>query len=288
MASFCLPDVCSWISNLPPVTQWRKNSMSICLCSSNSTQPSLNLSIIRSLQNLNPSVSFTILADFHTPIYLWTSQSFKLNTKSQNPIDEETISNLFQNIIDGVLGYTPNKNSSFLRLPTLRGTNSFNDMFNLAFYTLTLLICIYEAPRDLRLGCLNTLKHHLMKSQPREASKQLMRLLGSNLEEQWMRSLNLAITNWIVEFKGPNHSIKTPSPLFSYAISTVGLCKVQLYCPTIAMEVESSSSTSLDERLLLSLRYQQLEGVIQLVHKVIVRENWVDVVVNIDNIRSVS
>lgn len=103
-----------------------------------------------------------------------------------------------------------------------------------------------------------------------------------------MRSLNLAITNWIVEFRGPNHSIKTPSPLFSYAISTVGLCKVQLYCPTIAMEVESSSSTSLDERLLLSLRYQQLEGVIQLVHKVIVRENWVDVVVNIDNIRSVS
>ncbi|KAJ8647660.1 hypothetical protein MRB53_000683 [Persea americana] len=119
----------------------------------------------------------------------------------------------------------------------------------------------------------------------REASKQLMRLLGSNLEEQWMRSLNLAITNWIIEFKSLNPSIKTPSPLFSYAISTVGLWKVQLYCPTIAMEVGNSSSASLDERLLLSLRYQQLEGVIQLGHKVIIRENWVDVAVNIDNIR---
>lgn len=53
------------------------------------------------------------------------------------------------------------------------------------------------------------------------------------------------------------------------------------------MEVGNSSSASLDERLLLSLRYQQLEGVIQLGHKVNIRENWVDVVVNIDNIRSV-
>lgn len=53
------------------------------------------------------------------------------------------------------------------------------------------------------------------------------------------------------------------------------------------MEVGNSSSASLDERLLLSLRYQQLEGVIQLGHKVIIRENWVDVAVNIDNIRSV-
>ncbi|KAA8534017.1 hypothetical protein F0562_031534 [Nyssa sinensis] len=79
-----------------------------------------------------------------------------------------------------------------------------------------------------------------------------MKLLGSNMEEQWMNSINLGITNWIAELQGDNHmtlNLKTPSPLVSYAISTFGLWKVQLYCPIIAMDVTKSSNPSPDERL---------------------------------------
>lgn len=114
--------------------------------------------------------------------------------------------------------------------------------------------------------------------------KLLLRLLGSNTEEQWMRSMNLAITNWIVELQALNHTLKTPSSLYSYAVSTLGLWKVQLYCPVIAMDVEKTSNPG-DERLLFSLNFHQLEGVIQLNYQVMVREKSIDVMVNIDNIR---
>lgn len=79
--------------------------------------------------------------------------------------------------------------------------------------------------------------------------------------------------------------MKTPSPLFSYAIATFGFWKVQLYCPVMAMDLVNSSNPCADERLLFSLNYHQLEGVIQFNYKVIVQEKWVDVMVNIDNIR---
>ncbi|RRT50407.1 hypothetical protein B296_00007654 [Ensete ventricosum] len=112
-------------------------------------------------------------------------------------------------------------------------------------------------------------------------------MLGSNLEEQWMRSLNLGMTNWMVELQSSNHSVRTISPAFSYALSASGLWKVQLYCPVIAMSLEDPSATTQDERLLFSLRYQQLEGVVQLAYKVIIKRNWIDIVVAVDNIRSV-
>ncbi|KAF9591947.1 hypothetical protein IFM89_010305 [Coptis chinensis] len=112
-----------------------------------------------------------------------------------------------------------------------------------------------------------------------------MRLLGSNIEEQWMRSLNLAITNWIVELKASKHTLRTMNELFSYAFSTVELWKVQLYCPILAMDMENSSDSSPDDRLKLSLRYHQLEGVIQFVYTVEPQDNWIDVVVKVDNIR---
>ncbi|KAL0359132.1 UNVERIFIED_CONTAM: hypothetical protein Sangu_0762600 [Sesamum angustifolium] len=51
------------------------------------------------------------------------------------------------------------------------------------------------------------------------------------------------------------------------------------------MNVEKSSGPLSDDRLLFSLNYHQLEGVIQLNHKVVVREKWIEVMVNIDNIR---
>ncbi|GLT89242.1 hypothetical protein SLE2022_072330 [Rubroshorea leprosula] len=286
MACCCYPDVFSWVQNLPPIPQWKSNSMSICLCSSTSSHPSLNLSITKTLHS--PTVSFSIIADFNLPISLWLSKHFKINTSSPKLLDEETISSLTTNFIQDVLSYSSNtNNSTHVKFPKLEFIPGFKDIFNLAFSTLTLLICIYEAPADLRSGCLMTIKNELINCRLRAASAQLMKLLGSNMEEQWMRSVNLAITNWIIEIQATkrNLNLKTPSPLFSYAISTSGLWKVQLYCPLIAMDVESSSNSSVDEQLLFSLNYHQLEGVIQFNYKVTIQEKWVTVKVNTDNIR---
>ncbi|GAV62444.1 hypothetical protein CFOL_v3_05967 [Cephalotus follicularis] len=285
MDSCCFPDVFSWIQNLPPITQWKTNSTSVCICSSSSSsQPSLNLSISKILQS--STLSFSIIAIFNLPVSLWASKPLQISSKSSKLLDEEAISNLLTNFIEDVLKYGSNKCKSLLRIPKLDSITYIKDIFNLVFLTFSLLICIYEAPADLRSGCLNSLKDQLTSSPLREASKLLMKLLGSNLEEQWMRSINLAITNWITELEATyHHIIRTPSPLFSYAISTFGLWKVQLYCPVIAMAIENSSNPLADERLLFSLNYHQLEGVIQFNCKVTIQEKWVSVMVNIDNIR---
>lgn len=282
-ASCAFPDTFCWVQNLPPITEWGKNSMSLCIYFSSSSQPSLNLSIAKN--NQSPTLCFSIIADFNPPVSLWTSKPFKLGSKSTKLIDEETMSNLLANFIEDVLLYGSKKNNSFLKLPRLDSMSNFKDMFNFAFLTLAFLVCIYEAPADLRSGCLNALKSHLANCQSRQATKQLMKLLGSNLEEQWMRSLNLAITNWTIELQATHRSLKTPSPLFSYAISTLGLWKVHLYCPVIAMDIENSSNPSADERLQFSLTYHQLEGVVQFNYRVVVQQSWVDVIVNTDNIR---
>lgn len=288
MAAPCaFPDIFFWVQNLPPITEWKKNSMSLCICSSSSSQPSLNLSIAKYNQSRN-DLFFAVNADFNLPVCLWTSKPFKLNSKSIKLIDEETMSNLLVNFVEDVLQYGSNNknNNSLLKFPKLGSIPNFKDIFNFAFLTLLFLICIYEAPQDLRSGCLITLKNHLASNcQSRLAIKLLMKLLGSNLEEQWMRSLNLAITNWIIEQQTTHRSLKTPSPLFSYALSTFGLWRIHLYCPVIAMDVENSSNPSVDERLQFSLTYNQLEGVIQFNYKVVIQERWVDVIVNTDNIR---
>ncbi|KAF9674557.1 hypothetical protein SADUNF_Sadunf10G0139400 [Salix dunnii] len=285
MASCCYPDILAWIQNLPPITQWReKNSMSICICSSGSFQPSLNLSVAKNLQST--TIFFSIIADFNLPISLWSSKPIKTNLKSLKLLDDETICSLSVNLIEDVLGYASNKSCSsstkVLRADSV--LSQLKDTFNVAFLTLSLLICIYEAPADLRSECLASLKNQLTNRRLRGASKSLMKIMGSNLEEQWMRSINLAITNWIAERQASHQTLKTPSPLFSYSFSTTGLWKVQLYCPVIAMDIESSSNPA-HERLLFSLKYHQLECVIQFNYKVIVQENWVDVIVNTDNIR---
>ncbi|XP_022746645.1 uncharacterized protein LOC111296542 [Durio zibethinus] len=287
MASCCNPDVFTWIQNLPPIAQWKANSMSICICSSSSScssYPSLNLSVSKNLHS--STISISIIADFSVPVPLWASKPLNISSKRSKLLDEEAISCLMINVIKDVLSYGSNKNNCLIRFPKLESISGFKDIFNLPFLTLALLICIYEAPVDLRSSCLNTLKKELTSSQLREASKLLMKLLGSNLEEQWMRSINLAITNWIIELQATHRTlVKTPSPMFSYALATFGLWKVQLYCPVIAMDIENSSNHSVDERLLFSLNYHQLEGVIQFNYKVIVQEKWINVMVNIDNIR---
>ncbi|XP_002520802.2 uncharacterized protein LOC8259486 [Ricinus communis] len=285
MASCCYPaDLFSWVQNLPPITEWQTNSMSICICSSSSSsQPSLNLSVTKNLQT--PSVSFSIVANFSLSFSLWTSKPIKTNSKSLKLLDDETISSFLINLIEDVLSYSSNKCKSSIRVPKLDFGSNFKDMFNLAFLTVSFLICIYEAPADLRSECLASLKTELTNCRLREGSKSLMKIIGSNLEEQWMRSINLAITNWTSELEVTNRILKTPSPLFSYSFSTFEFWKVQLYCPVIAMDIESSSNPLADERLLFSLRHHQLEGVIQFNYRVIIQEKWVDVIATIDNIR---
>lgn len=188
------------------------------------------------------------------------------------------------NFIQDVLKYGPRKTICHIGIPRNTTEANLKDMFNFSFLALAFLICIYEAPTGLRSNCLYALKDHLSTSSIRESSILLMRLLGSNLEEQWMRSLNLAITNWKIELRAANQILKCPAPIFSSVISTCGIWKVQFYCPVVSMDIENSNNSA-DEKLMFSLNYHQLEGVIQLNYKVIVKEKWVEVLVIVDNIR---
>ncbi|KAL0910741.1 hypothetical protein M5K25_018825 [Dendrobium thyrsiflorum] len=282
MATSHFLDIWGWINNLPSITLWTTNTKSLCICSSrSSTSPSMNLLVTKITQNQSICVIFSIYVDFRIPISLWSSNLLAFKSKNRQNLDEIQ-SDLFFDLVNSVLKYDPCKKSSpkFLEL-----REAFDDTFNFVFITLAFLVCIYEAPQDIRGGCLDTLRLQLTTPSAREASKLLMKALGSNLEEKWMRSLNLAITNQIVELKATNHSFKTPSPLFSYALSTVGLWKVQCYCPIIAIKLENTSSRIADDRLLFSLNNQQLEAVIQLAYMVTYSKGWIDVVVSVDNIR---
>ncbi|KAJ8764146.1 hypothetical protein K2173_005058 [Erythroxylum novogranatense] len=283
MDSCACSDVFAWIMNLPPINKWNTNSMSVSIFSSSSTQTSLNLSAARNLQFR--TIYFSITTGFNVPISLWAAKPVKANPNSGEFTDDETMSSLLVNFIEDVLKYCSNKCKSSIIIPKLYCVPNFKDIFNLSFLALSFLICIYEAPTNLRSSALASLKDQLTRCQLREASKSLMRAIGSNLEEQWMRSINLAVTNWIAEVKSTHQTLKTPSPLFSYSVSTPGLWKIQLYCPVIAMDIQNSSNATTDERLLFSLHYHQLEGVIQFNYKVIIQEKWIDVIVNTDNIR---
>ncbi|CAJ1858275.1 unnamed protein product [Sphenostylis stenocarpa] len=279
------PDVFCWIQKLPPTSEWETNSMSLNICSSSSCQPCLNLTIPKNQHS--SKLSFVIIADCNVPIHLWTSKPFKhASSKTTKLIDEETISNLFVNFIQAILIYGSNKNTSFLRFPKLDSTPNLSDVFNLSFFTLLFLVCIYEAPAaDFRSGCISNLKDHLTGLQSRKASNMLMKLLGSNVEELWMRSVNLAVTNWVGELEAHYNPFTTPCPLFSYALSATGLWKVQLYCPLIVMDVENSKSNPASEKLQFSLKYHHVEGVLQFNHKVLIKEEWVEIMVDVDNIR---
>ncbi|KAI3519714.1 hypothetical protein L1887_08929 [Cichorium endivia] len=282
MAPSSFPDIWTWIQNLPPLTQWQTNTKSIHIISS--SQPSLELSISKTLIH-SSSFSFSIRANYNSPISLWTSKTLKsaINTL----LHEHTNSKLLTNIIKDILNYTPVKPSnSFLKLPEPNLIPNLKDIFNFVFLALVFIVSIYEAPQDIRCNCINALKDQFASSWARETSKRLMRLMGSNTEEQWMRSMNLAITNWMMELRAMNHCLKAPSPMYSSAISGLGLWKVQLYCPVIAMDIDKCNSPGQeDQKLGFSLNYHQVEGVIQLNHQVMVREEWIDVLVSIDNVR---
>ncbi|KHN31316.1 hypothetical protein glysoja_022970 [Glycine soja] len=227
-------DVFCWIQNLPPISEWETSSMSLSICSSSSScQPRLNLTTSKPFKPISSTTK---------------------NTNNKLIDDEETIYNVFANFIQAILLYGSNKNSTpFIRFPNLDSTASDNlsDVFNLSFFTLLFLVYIYEAPAaDFRSGCISNLKDHLIGFQSRQASHMIMKLLGSNLEELWMRSLNLA-----------------------------------LYCHLMVMDVENSKSSPASERLQFSLRYHHVEGVLQFNHKVLIKDEWAEIMVDIDNVR---
>ncbi|KAF5771020.1 hypothetical protein HanRHA438_Chr14g0677241 [Helianthus annuus] len=283
MAHSSFPDIWGWIQNLPPQTQWETNTKSICICSS--SQTSIALSISKTL--IHPSsISFSIIANYNLPISLWTSKPLK-STNNTFFHEQLTISKLLTNIIKDILNYTPiNFSNSFLKLPEPNSIPNLKDIINFVFLALSFVVSVYEAPQDIRCDCINTLRDQFTCPWARETSKRLMKLIGSNAEEQWMRSMNLAITNWMMELRAMNHVLKAPSPMYSSALSGLGLWKIQLYCPLIAMDVEKCNSNGQDDQKLgFSLNYHQLEGVIQLNYQVMVREKWIDVLVSIDNVR---
>ncbi|CAN1812162.1 hypothetical protein LINPERHAP1_LOCUS26452 [Linum perenne] len=268
------PDVLAWIQSLPPLTQWEDNSMSITIHSStnqSSGLSSLKLSACKSNNHHPQTIFFSIAAHLSLTISLWSSKPIKPYPNDPHKLlGGDDISLLLTSFIEDILSYGPNKCRSSVEIPKLDYLPDFNGIFNLSFLTLSLLVCVYEAPSDLRWDCLVSLKNQLADCNMRNSSRSLMKMMGSNLEEQWMRSINLAITNWVVELQATAHrTFSTPSPLFSHSYSALGLWNVQLYCPVIAMDMESSSGSSADEKLLFSLRYQQLEGVMQFNYEVI-------------------
>ncbi|KAL6594965.1 hypothetical protein ACP70R_048068 [Stipagrostis hirtigluma subsp. patula] len=281
MSSACVPDIWLWIRSLPE--QWKGGSYSLQICNSPSTNQSLDLIVSRHSEPQPLSLSFSICSEFHDPISLWSSDHSRV--KSANTTDLSA--RFLHDIICGVLRYGPYSNSRLLfRLPNVQipGPGDSGNMFNLAALTLAVLICIYEAPSNLRRVFIDTVSIQLMREEMQDAARKLMRTLGSNIEEQWMRSVNLGITNWTMENLRAGGSSPSPFAVFSYAVSASRLWKVQVYCPVVAMTVEHPSHPTNDEKLLFSLNYQQLEGVIQLVYKVSVKENWIDVSVKVDNI----
>ncbi|XLT12897.1 hypothetical protein HN51_058587 [Arachis hypogaea] len=224
--------------------------MSITISSSSSSsfqEPYLKLTIPKNYNHHNQSsLSFAIIADFNNiHIPLWNSKPMKPNNNNLLLLDQETISDLFINFIQAILHYGSNKNSPFIRFPKLDYIPNFSEIFNVSFFTLSFLVSIYEAPANLRSGSIQTLKGYLTSNQQSEASNLLMKLLGSNLEEQWMRSVNLGVTNWIGEMQETvkEKIMRMPCSLFSHWFSTYGLWKVQLYCPVIVMDIESSSES---------------------------------------------
>ncbi|CAN6203460.1 unnamed protein product [Urochloa humidicola] len=279
MASGCIPDIWQWIRSLPE--QWRGASYSLQICNSPSTNQSLNLVISKHSETQQLILSFSICAVFHDPISLWTS-----NYTTPRSAHTDLSAGFFHDIICGVLRYGPYSNSrSLFRLPNMQISEDSGKSFNLAAVTLATLVTIYEAPSNLRHEFIEKISAQLMRNEMRYAAKKLMLALGSNVEELWMRSVNLAATNWAMEGLRSGGGSPSPFAVFSYALSASRLWKVQVYCPVMAMVMEHPSHQTKDEKLLFSLNYQQLEAVIQLVYKVTFKENWIDVAVKVDNIR---
>ncbi|PUZ69082.1 LOW QUALITY PROTEIN: hypothetical protein GQ55_2G080000 [Panicum hallii var. hallii] len=245
------------------------------ICNSPSTNQSLNLVISKHSETQSLSLSFSIYSELHDPISVWSSNCSTLRSAHTTDLP----AGFLHDIICGVLS------RSLFRLPNVQISEDSGKIFNLAAFTLAILVSIYEAPSNLRHEFIKKISAQLMRDEMRCAAKKLMLMLG----ELWMRSVNLGVTNWTMEGRwsgdGSPSPFTAPSPftVFSYALSASRLWKVQVYCPVVAMIMEHPSRQTKDEKMLFSLNYQQLEGVIQFSHTI--KENWIDVTVKVDNIR---
>ncbi|GJN24961.1 hypothetical protein PR202_gb12740 [Eleusine coracana subsp. coracana] len=230
------------------------------------------------------SLSFSICAEFHDSISLWSSNYSRLRSANTTT---DLSAGLLHDIICGVMMYGPYSNRrSLFSLPNVQiPEDSSGDIFNNAALTLAFLVSIYEAPSSLRREFIDIITARLTCKDMGDAAKKLMLALGSDIEEQWMRSLNLGITNWTMECLRSGGAPASLPRVFSYAVSATKLWKVQVYCPVAGMIVEQPSHQTKDEKLLFSLNYHQLECVIQFVCRVSIKKNWIDVVINVDNIR---
>ena len=281
MASGFVPDIWQWIRRLPG--QWRGGSYSLQICNSPSTNQSLNLVVSKHSESQPLNLSFSICTELHDPISLWSSNCSTLRSAHSTDLS----ASFLHDIICGVLRYGPYSNSqSIFRLPNVQISEDPGKTFNLAAFTLAILVSIYEAPSNLRHEFIKKISSQLMRDEMQYAAKKLMLMLGSNAEELWMRSVNLGVTNWTMEGLRSGDGSPSPFTVFSYALSASRLWKVQVYCPVVAMIMEHPSRQTKDEKLLFSLNYQQLEGVIQFVYRVTIKENWIDVTVKVDKLRS--
>ena len=281
MASGCVPDIWQWIKRLPE--QWRGGSYSLQICNSPSMNQSLNLVVSKHSESQPLNLSFSICTELHDPISLWSSNYSTLRSAPTTSLSAVFL----HDIICGVVRYGPYSNSrSLFRLPNVQISEDSGKTFNLAVFTLAILVSIYEAPSNLRHEFIKKISAQLMRDEMRYAAKKLMLMLGSNAEELWMRSVNLGVTNWTMEGLRSGDGSPSPFTVFSYALSASRLWKVQVYCPVVAMIMEHPSRQTKDEKLLFSLNYQQLEGVIQFVYRVTIKENWIDVTVKVDKLRS--
>jgi hypothetical protein len=84
----------------------------------------------------------------------------------------------------------------------------------LAAFTLAILVSIYEAPSNLRHEFIKKISAQLMRDEMRCAAKKLMLMLGSNVEELWMRSVNLGVTNWTMEGRWSGDGSPSPFTVF--------------------------------------------------------------------------
>ncbi|TVU39946.1 hypothetical protein EJB05_13390 [Eragrostis curvula] len=247
-----------------------------------STNQSLKLVISRHSETQPLNLSFSICAEFHDSISLWSSNYSRL--RSSNATDASA--RFLHDIICGVLQYGPYSNRrSLVRLPSVQiPEDSSGKIFNIAALTLAILVSIYEAPSSLRREFIDTISAQLMRRDMGDAAKKLMLTLGSNVEEQWMLSVNLASPTGPWSVSGPVYLRRLPrcSPTL-FQRPSCGRSR----CTALLCHGHGASFTS-DERreaAVLADTYQQLESVIQLVCQRFGKENWIDVSVNVDNIR---
>lgn len=286
------PDLSDWVSALPPLSQWKGDAMSITCCSCSTL--SLLFYANKKATPLHTKqqedlVVFSLLADVRFPIRLWVSEACKMQRFHDT---------LFFNFIHAILSYAPQKS-----LPTIQrrmesfsvvmGSKEWKGMFNCAFLCMALCVCFYEAPTDIRSFCLNALEDALENVVKRQQSfKFLLQNLGSNIEENVMRSMGLLITNRIFKaMTSPRSFVWEDSNRnvvlfpYEYSSSSNGLWKVRVYAPVLTMKAVDKHSNPKDDTLLKALSYLQMEAVVQLCYELFFTPDWIEVRVKVDNIR---